>query len=74
MFRHGREVNLTPNYIVLILLAGFALGPLLVLGFNALKSPAELGRNPLGPPLAPSGRTSRPPGSWEILPPPRPTA
>jgi raffinose/stachyose/melibiose transport system permease protein len=53
MFRRGREVNLTPNYIVLILLAGFALGPLLVLGFNALKSPAELGRNPLGPPLAP---------------------
>ena len=50
MFRRTRDINLTPNYILLILLAAFALGPLIVLAFNSLKSPAEIGRNPLGPP------------------------
>jgi raffinose/stachyose/melibiose transport system permease protein len=40
----------SPNYVVLCLLAVFSLGPLLVVGFNALKSNAEIGRNPLGPP------------------------
>ena len=25
-------------------------GPLIILGFNSLKAPAEIGRNPLGPP------------------------
>jgi raffinose/stachyose/melibiose transport system permease protein len=45
-----REVTLAPNYIVLALLLVFAIGPLLVLAFNALKTQAELGRNPLGPP------------------------
>jgi raffinose/stachyose/melibiose transport system permease protein len=29
---------------------GFALGPLIVLGFNSVKDSAELGLNPLGPP------------------------
>ena len=48
--RGRRDVNLAPNYIVLILLLGFALGPLLVLVFNSLKTQAEIGRNPLGPP------------------------
>jgi raffinose/stachyose/melibiose transport system permease protein len=45
-----REPSLAPNYIILSLLLAFALGPLLVLSFNALKSQAELGQNPLGPP------------------------
>ena len=31
--RKRRDVNLAPNYIVLILLLGFALGPLLILLF-----------------------------------------
>lgn len=48
--RSRRDVNLAPNYIVLILLLGFAMGPLLVLFFNSLKSQAEIGKNPLGPP------------------------
>ncbi|MFN8663587.1 MAG: carbohydrate ABC transporter permease [Thermomicrobiales bacterium] len=48
--RGRRDVNLAPNYIVLILLLGFALGPLLVLVFNSLKTQAEIGKNPLGPP------------------------
>jgi raffinose/stachyose/melibiose transport system permease protein len=45
-----REESLAPNYIVLTLLLIFAIGPLLVLAFNSLKTQAELGRNPLGPP------------------------
>ena len=48
--RSRRTASLVPNYVVLSLLAIFSLGPLLVLGFNALKSNAEVGRNPLGPP------------------------
>lgn len=37
-----------PNYVVLTLLAVFALAPLVILSFNSVKSPAEIGRNPLG--------------------------
>ena len=48
--RTRREQTLAPNYIVLALLLVFASGPLLVLAFNSLKTQAELGRNPLGPP------------------------
>jgi raffinose/stachyose/melibiose transport system permease protein len=48
-----REPSKVPYYVVLILLALFALGPLLVLAFNSLKSDAEIGRNPLGLPLSP---------------------
>jgi raffinose/stachyose/melibiose transport system permease protein len=48
--RSRRGPNLLPNYLVLGLLVFFALGPLAVLAFNSLKSPAEVGRNPLGPP------------------------
>jgi raffinose/stachyose/melibiose transport system permease protein len=48
--RSRREISYAPNYIVLGLLAVFALAPLIVLGFNSLKSRAEYGRNPLGPP------------------------
>jgi raffinose/stachyose/melibiose transport system permease protein len=47
-----RDLSLTPNYIILLLLLAFALGPLLVLTFNSLKTQAELGQNPLGPPQA----------------------
>ena len=48
-----REPSKLPYYVVLVLLALFALGPLVVLLFNSLKTNAEIGRNPLGPPLAP---------------------
>jgi raffinose/stachyose/melibiose transport system permease protein len=49
-FGRKRGTNLTLNYVVLILLVLFANGPLVVLGFNSLKSNAEIGQNPLGPP------------------------
>jgi raffinose/stachyose/melibiose transport system permease protein len=51
--RARREPSKVPYYVVLILLALFALGPLVVLAFNSLKSNAEIGRNPLGLPLSP---------------------
>ena len=41
-------LGIVPNYVVLTLLAIFALGPLLILAFNSLKGQAEIGRNPLG--------------------------
>lgn len=47
-----RDTSLAPNYIILTILLGFALGPLLVLCFNSLKGKAEIGRNSLGPPQA----------------------
>lgn len=50
MRRGRREMSLAPNYIVLTLLLAFAMGPLLVLTFNSLKTQAEIGHNPLGPP------------------------
>jgi raffinose/stachyose/melibiose transport system permease protein len=45
-----RHSSLAPNYIILTILLAFALGPLLVLLFNSVKTSAEIGRNPLGPP------------------------
>lgn len=49
-FKSRRQTSFMPNYIVLTLLAFFALAPLVILGFNALKSTAEVAQNPLGPP------------------------
>jgi len=51
--RSRREPSKGPYYVVLVLLAIFAIGPLVVLLFNSLKTSAEIGRNPLGPPLSP---------------------
>ena len=48
-----REPSKAPYYVMLFLLALFAIGPLVVLLFNSLKTNAEIGRNPLGPPLSP---------------------
>ena len=48
--RPRREVSTLPNHVILMLLMLFQIGPLLILGFNSLKTPADLGRNPLGPP------------------------
>ncbi len=48
-----REPSKIPYYVVLTALALFALGPLVILLFNALKTNAEIGQNPLGPPLSP---------------------
>jgi len=46
------RLGLTTNYLILIVLTMFALAPIVVMGFNSLKSNAEVGRNPLGPPAA----------------------
>jgi raffinose/stachyose/melibiose transport system permease protein len=51
--RQRREPSKIPYYVILILLALFALGPLVIMVFNSLKSSAEIGRNPLGLPLSP---------------------
>jgi raffinose/stachyose/melibiose transport system permease protein len=51
--RERREPSKIPYYVLLIILALFALGPLVILVFNSLKSSAEIGRNPLGLPLSP---------------------
>jgi len=51
--RQRREPSKIPYYVILVLLALFALGPLVILVFNSLKSNAEIGRNPLGLPLSP---------------------
>jgi raffinose/stachyose/melibiose transport system permease protein len=51
--RQRREPSKIPYYVILMILALLALGPLVVLVFNSLKSKAEIGRNPLGLPRSP---------------------
>ena len=51
--RQRREPSKIPYYAILVILALFALGPLVILVFNSLKSKAEIGRNPLSLPLSP---------------------
>jgi raffinose/stachyose/melibiose transport system permease protein len=48
MFRKKGKANLLPNYLILLLLVIFSLGPMVVLLFNSVKSNLELGKNPLG--------------------------
>jgi raffinose/stachyose/melibiose transport system permease protein len=62
--RRRRETSLIPNYLVLTLLLVFALGPMVILAFNSLKSRAEIGRNPLGPPQ--TWRWENFPDAWEV--------
>ncbi|MEZ4661814.1 MAG: carbohydrate ABC transporter permease [Caldilineaceae bacterium] len=50
MFRKQRGASLLPNYLILLLLTAFAIGPLMVLGFNSVKDRTEIAANPLGPP------------------------
>jgi len=50
MFNRQRTSSLLPNYLILLLLATFAIGPLIVLGFNSVKERTEIAANPLGPP------------------------
>jgi len=50
--KSSRTPSLLPNYVILIVLLLFAAGPLVLLGFNSLKTTAEIGANPLGPPIA----------------------
>ena len=46
----GRKSGAIFNHVILILLAAFALTPMFVLFFNSVKTRAEIGQNPLGPP------------------------
>lgn len=62
--RRGRAVNLVPNYVVLALLLVFAMGPLVILAFNSLKSRAEIGTNPLGIPSSITWENY--PRAWDI--------
>ena len=48
--KRGRSLSLIPNHVVLLLLVIFALGPIVILVFNAFKDQAEIGHNPLGVP------------------------
>lgn len=54
----------TPNVLVLLALTAFALGPIIVLGFNSLKERGEIARNPLGPPRAVTLENF--PRAWEV--------
>ncbi|MCC6704777.1 MAG: carbohydrate ABC transporter permease [Thermomicrobiales bacterium] len=59
-----RGVSLLLNHSVLLLLVAFALGPMVILVFNSLKTQAELGRNPLGFPESFVWQNF--PDAWEI--------
>ena len=48
MLWRRRAPSVLPNYIILVLLTIFALGPILILILNSVKSTAEIGRNPIG--------------------------
>ena len=50
MFARQRTASPIPSYMILILLAVFAVGPLIILVMNSVKSTAEIGRNPIGIP------------------------
>ena len=52
-FKWNKRQNLLPNYVILSLLVGVSLIPLLIVAFNSLKGPLELGLNPLGFPRNP---------------------
>jgi len=52
--RDRRRLRLrgSTHYLVLVILALFAIGPLVALVFNAFKNNAEIGSNPLSPPTS----------------------
>ncbi len=64
LFRQRRDIRLLPNYLLLIILILFALGPVVVVGFNSVKDAASIGRNPLGPPT--EFKWQNFPQAWEI--------
>jgi raffinose/stachyose/melibiose transport system permease protein len=50
MMRGRRTESTLPNYLILSLLAVFALFPIFVLAINSVKTTGEIGRNPFGLP------------------------
>lgn len=63
LFARSRRGNLAFNYITIGLVLVFAIGPILIMVFNSLKTPAEAGLNPLGPPQNPQFTNF--PAAWE---------
>ena len=61
--RKAVRLSAVVRYGILLTLLIFELGPLAILGFNSLKSTAELGRNPIGLPSNPVW--SNFPNAWE---------
>lgn len=59
-----RQSSLALNYIILSLLLLFALCPLVILGFNSVKSNIDIAQNPLGPPR--SLHLENFPTAWEV--------
>ncbi len=64
MFGSRRADSLVPNYVILLLLVIFAIGPLVILVSNAFKSPQELIANPLGVPMRPT--LANFPEAWRV--------
>lgn len=62
--RRGRGISLFPNYVILTLLTLFAIGPIVILAFNSIKSRVEIGKNPLGPPSSFIWRNY--PRAWDV--------
>jgi raffinose/stachyose/melibiose transport system permease protein len=50
--RSRRQPRHFPYYLVLVVLALFAIGPMVAVLFNAFKNNAEIGSNPLSPPTS----------------------
>jgi raffinose/stachyose/melibiose transport system permease protein len=50
MSLRGRTASTIPSYLILIMLVIFALGPIIVLMMNSVKTTAEISRNPIGIP------------------------
>ncbi len=58
-----RTVSNVPNYIILTLLAAFAIVPLIILLMNSFKTTAEISRNPFGLPI--NVRIENYPEAWD---------
>ncbi len=50
--RKPRKKLHTPTYLVLVILALFAIGPMIAMLFNAFKSNSQIGASPLAPPTS----------------------
>jgi raffinose/stachyose/melibiose transport system permease protein len=64
LIRARRTASQLPTYVVLTLLAVFALYPIVMLVFNSLKSNRDIGVNPLGPPAVESMQWQNYPKAW----------
>ena len=60
--RRSRQASLVPNYVVMVVLAIFALVPITTLAFNSFKTNLEIGENALLPPRDP--RPENYPEAW----------